>query len=79
METRRLMRSATDKMIGGVCGGLGRYLGLDVTIVRLAFLMLFFLAGHGLLVYLLLWILMPMEPVTIAATAPRPMVEQPNS
>lgn len=72
METRRLMRSATDIMIGGVCGGLGRYLGLDVTIVRLAFLMLFFLAGHGLLVYLFLWILMPMEPASVAAMAPRP-------
>jgi phage shock protein C len=49
-------------MIAGVCGGLGRYLGIDSTLVRLFFLLLA-LAGNGLglLVYFLLWFIMPLE------------------
>ncbi len=62
MNTRKLFRSETDKMIAGVCGGLGEYLGIDSTIVRLIFVFLFLLGGHGLLVYLILWIVMPPAP-----------------
>ena len=62
MENKRLYRSSTDRMLAGVCGGLGRYLGLDTTIVRLIFVLLFILGGHGLLVYLILWLIMPIEP-----------------
>ncbi len=54
METSKLYRSQTDKMLGGVCGGLASYLGLDSTVVRLIFALLFLLAGHGLLIYLIL-------------------------
>jgi len=62
METKRLYRSRTDRMIGGVCAGLGNYFGLDATIMRLIFLLLFFLGGHGLLIYLILWLAIPLEP-----------------
>jgi phage shock protein C len=63
METKKLCRSRTDKMIAGVCGGLGRYLGVDPTLIRLAFvLLLLFGIGSGLLVYLAMMLLMPPEP-----------------
>ena len=59
---RNLYRSHNDSMIGGVCGGLGEYLGIDATFVRLFFVLLA-LAGNGIgvLIYLLLWIILPLD------------------
>jgi phage shock protein C len=59
---RKLYRSRTDRTIAGVCGGLAEYFGLDPTIVRLIFVIMFLIGGHGLLVYLILWVLMPEKP-----------------
>lgn len=62
METgKRLARSRTDYMIGGVCGGLGKYFGIDPTIVRLIFVLLGISGGSGILLYFVLWIVMPRE------------------
>ena len=61
-ETRRLYRSLRQRMIGGVCGGLGEYLSIDPTVIRVLFLLAVILAGHGVLLYLLLLILVPVEP-----------------
>jgi phage shock protein C len=58
----KLYRSQSDKMIGGVCGGLAEHFKIDSSLVRLAFALLFFLGGHGLLLYLILWIIMPNQP-----------------
>jgi phage shock protein C len=58
---RRLVRSVNDRMLGGVCGGLGEYLGIDSTFVRIFFFILMFGAGSGFWIYLLLWILIPEE------------------
>ncbi|WP_322794267.1 PspC domain-containing protein [Bellilinea sp.] len=63
MQTKRLFRSRQERMLGGVCGGLAEYLGLDPTVVRLVFLLLFFLGGQGLLVYLIMWLIVPEEPL----------------
>jgi phage shock protein C len=60
MQTK-LFRSRSDRMIGGVCGGLGRYLGIDSTFVRLFFVLIALGPGIGVLVYLVLWILLPEE------------------
>jgi phage shock protein C len=57
----KLTRSRTDKFLGGVCGGLGQYLGVDSSIVRIIFLLLMFGSGLGLPVYILLWIILPAE------------------
>ncbi len=56
----RLTRS-NDRMIGGVCGGLAEWLGWDPTLVRLVYVLVSILsvAFPGLLVYLILWIVMP--------------------
>jgi phage shock protein C len=59
--TPRLMRSRADVMIAGVASGLARYLNTDPVIVRLVFVLLAF-SGPGLLVYPLLWMIMPREP-----------------
>lgn len=58
----RLYRSSTDVMIAGVCSGLARYLGIDPTLVRLFFVLLGLAGGGiGFLIYLLLWIVVPVE------------------
>jgi phage shock protein PspC (stress-responsive transcriptional regulator) len=59
---KRLMRSSRDKKIGGVCAGLADYFDLDPTIVRIVWLLAIFFAGTGLLVYLILWIALPLAP-----------------
>jgi len=58
---KRLYRSQTDRMVGGVCGGLGKYFGVDPNLVRLAFAVLFAFGGGGLPLYLILWIVVPDE------------------
>jgi len=58
--TQRLMRSRTDKVIAGVAGGIGQYLAIDPVIVRLAFVALC-LTGVGILLYPVLWLIMPVE------------------
>ena len=59
---KRLYRSKSDVMIAGVCSGLAKYLNVDPTAIRLAFVLLFFLAFGGFWIYVILWIIMPFEP-----------------
>ncbi len=56
-----LRRSATDKWLGGVCGGLARATGMESWAWRLIFAVLFLFGGTGVIVYLLLWIFVPSE------------------
>jgi phage shock protein C len=56
---RVLRRSRDERVIGGVCGGLGRYLGLDPVLLRIAFVILALAGGGGLLLYVVAWILIP--------------------
>ena len=58
---KRFVLSQTDKKLGGVCGGLADYFGIDSLIVRLAFVALILGWGSGLLLYILLWILAPKQ------------------
>jgi len=61
---RPLMRVRQGKLIGGVCGGIAKWLGWDPTLVRLGYVILSVLSVGfpGVLVYILLWVLMPQEP-----------------
>jgi len=60
---KRLYRSRDNRMIGGVCGGLGEYLGIDPTVVRLIFVVGSFLGmGSLVLVYLVLLLVVPEAP-----------------
>ena len=64
-EVKKLYRSRTDRMIAGVCAGLGDYLNIDPTVVRLLFVLGFFLTGPGILIaYLILAIIVP-EPALV--------------
>jgi phage shock protein C len=58
---KRLYRSRSDRMIAGVCGGLGEYLGVDPVWLRLFFVLLLFATGFGFWAYLILWIIVPEE------------------
>lgn len=60
-EVRRLKRSSRDKKIGGVCGGFGEYFNVDPTLVRVLWILAILLGGTGLLLYLILWIVMPLD------------------
>lgn len=60
METsKRLTRSITDKKVAGVCGGLAEYFNVDSTLVRLIFVLATLMGGPGLLLYIVLWVVMP--------------------
>ena len=58
---RTLIRSKTDKVIAGVCGGLGQYFDTDPVIVRLIFVVVTLLGGAGVLAYIVVWIIVPEE------------------
>ena len=60
----RLMRSRSDRMLGGVCGGLAAYLRIDATIIRLLFVLMALGSGAGVFIYLVLWFVLPVEGVT---------------
>ncbi|MGQ4618022.1 PspC domain-containing protein [Nocardia sp. R7R-8] len=57
--TRRFTRSAHDKWIAGVCGGIAEYLGWNANVVRLLFVVSCLLPGPQFVIYLVLWLLMP--------------------
>jgi phage shock protein C len=65
MPEERLYRS-NDKIIGGVCGGLAEWFGWDPTLVRIGYVLLSIISAAfpGLLVYIILWIIMPVKPLS---------------
>ncbi|MDA8228475.1 MAG: PspC domain-containing protein [Desulfitobacterium hafniense] len=60
--TERLYRSGREKMLAGVCGGLADYFNVDVTLVRLVTLLAILMGGVGFLVYIVAWIIVPLNP-----------------
>ena len=70
MAGKRLYRSLDDRMIAGVCGGLGEYFNIDPTIIRLLMAFLTILGGGtGILVYFIAWIIIPEETGVSAPSA----------
>lgn len=61
---KRIYRSTKDRMLGGVCGGLGEYFDVDPTIVRLV-AVVFALSGAGFLAYIIAWLIIPDQPVVM--------------
>lgn len=72
MASGRLVRSTTDRMIGGVCGGLAAYLNMDATLIRILWVLAVVAGGTGFLVYVVLWIVLPEGP---SVPAPPPAVQ----
>ena len=62
METKKLYRSKKDRVFAGVCGGIGEYLGVDPTVIRLLAVILGF-TGSGVRAYIVAAILIPENPV----------------
>lgn len=59
--SKKLSRSLRERMLGGVCGGLATYLGIDAVLVRLVVVLLAMFGGQGFIIYLLAWIIIPEE------------------
>jgi signal transduction histidine kinase len=74
----RLERSRRDRWIAGVAGGIGHHLGVQPSVVRIAFVVLSFAAGFGIVVYALTWLLAPLEAETDGAEAPPRRIQLPT-
>lgn len=59
---KRLYRSRSERKIAGVCGGLAAYFRVDPFLIRLIFILFFLAGGAALLVYVIMWLLVPLEP-----------------
>ena len=60
---KRLYRSANDKVVGGVCGGIAEYLNVDPVVIRLAWILLTLLSmGAGIVGYIIAWAIIPKNP-----------------
>jgi phage shock protein PspC (stress-responsive transcriptional regulator) len=58
---KRLFRSRDNRVLGGVCAGIGNYFNVDPVLIRVAWVVAFFAGGVGFLAYLIAWIIMPEE------------------
>lgn len=65
MEPKKLYRNMRNKMLGGVASGLGDYFAIDPTLVRLAFVALALLGGPGIVIYLIMWIVVPADTIDV--------------
>ena len=62
MDSKKLYRIPSEGMIAGVCAGLAQYLVVDPTVVRLIFVLLFLAGMSGLVIYLIMWLIVPIRP-----------------
>ncbi len=61
-EIKRVYRSRNNKMLAGVCGGIAEYFEVDPVLVRLLFVLLLFMGLVGIIIYLVAWLLIPVNP-----------------
>ena len=61
-QYKKLYRSSTDKIVGGICGGLAEYFDIDPVIIRLCWILFVLLGGAGIILYIIAWIVIPLEP-----------------
>jgi phage shock protein C len=61
---KKLYRSRNDRIIAGICGGLAQYFHIDSTWIRLIFILFFILGGSALLIYLIMWLIVPLAPAS---------------
>ena len=71
---KRLYRSRSDRMISGVCGGLANYFDIDPVIIRIVFVVLVFGGGAGILAYLIMVLVIPLEESSV--TEPKEVVKE---
>jgi len=68
---KKLYRSTTDKMLGGIAGGLAEYFEIDSTLIRVLFILTVFLGGGGIIAYIILWVIVP-ERAFVVTPGPAP-------
>jgi len=73
---KKLYTSTTDKMLGGIAGGLAEYFDIDSTLIRVLFILTVFLGGGGIIAYIILWIIVPESPLIFAGSTPTGTEEQ---
>ena len=74
-EVKRVYRSKNERMLAGVCGGLGEYFNIDPTLVRILFILFALIVGGGILLYIILWLLIPEEPELVENAQEAPVEE----
>src|SRR5260221_8494245 len=74
--TRRLTRSSDDRVIAGVCGGLGRYFGIDPVVCRLIIVVLAFFGGAGLIAYGAAWLIVPSDNAPAGSSGARALLKR---
>ena len=79
MENRRLERNPMNKVIGGVCSGLAEFFGLDIALVRIAFVIAFLFASFGFWLYIILWIVLPERSQQPTANSQQPIANSQQS
>lgn len=62
MDNKRLYRSSTDRILGGVCGGIGEFFNIDPTLIRLGWVLFCAMGGSGVLAYVIAAIIIPDQP-----------------
>lgn len=77
-DVKRLYRSRDQRMLFGVCGGIGEYLNVDPTLIRVVFIIFALVFGGGLLLYIILLILIPLAPTTPSGEDAIPPEEEPE-
>jgi len=60
-DVKKLVRVRDGRMVGGVCAGIGRFFGVDATLIRLGWVALMLIFGVGVLAYVICWIVIPEE------------------
>jgi len=70
-STKRLVRPEDNRIIAGVCSGLGNFFSVDPTVIRIIFILITVFGGSGILLYFVLWLIMPAEKSTYAGSALR--------
>jgi phage shock protein C len=76
MEPKRYLRSKTDRVFAGVCGGLAEYFSIDPLLIRLLFVVLALAGGGGVLIYIILWIVAPEKPESYNNSQAPPTMEK---
>jgi len=75
-EPKKLYRSTDDRWLAGVCGGLSKYFDVDVTLVRVIFVILALFGLGGVIIYLVLWVIVPPEPTAGELSTMDHVIEQ---
>jgi phage shock protein C len=77
-EYRKLFRSRDDRIISGVCGGLGEFFGIDPTLIRIIFVLLAIFGGSGIVIYLVMLLIVPEQQHAGVSQSSRTEVVEPE-